>query len=309
MAGGTGVAGSASAATVDPAAAASPAVLPAAPGVPNPPTVIYQEDFQNAPITGATRIAEYTSATGVTYTADPIYLSAPACNGVVFGRSATNAALGAVSFCSSSWWPAARTIPYGMGLYRGMATPNDNLAVAEQTGGSGVGPFVGVMLEASGIPTGITGTGGRFVTFSLDVGNLCANNAQALDRFYLLDGATAIPLNSTDYNICADPSRQTFAVDGRTVTVGTFTGNQAALVTSPTIGFRLSNQQPSGSGNDQAFDNFRILDATPQLDKSFDTMDPVTGEARVTFTVTNTTDLGTKAGWSATDELPAGLVV
>ena len=290
-------------------ATALPALRPAVAGIPDAPTVIYQEDFQNAPLTGATRIADYVSTTGVSYTASPIYLNTAACNGAVFGRAATNAALGAIGFCAASWWPSARAIPYGMGQFRGMATPNDNLAVAEQTGGGGGGPYTGVMLEGTGIPTGVTAGGGRYVTFSLDVGNLCANNAQALDRFYLLDGPTAILLNTTDYNVCADPSRQTFAVDGRTVSVATFTGNQAYFVTSPTIGFRLTNQQGSGSGNDQAFDNFRILDATPQLDKSFAAMNPATGESRVTFTVTNTTDLGTKLGWSAAEELPAGLVI
>ncbi|MEP6479120.1 MAG: hypothetical protein ABJB03_06995 [Rhodoglobus sp.] len=304
--GGVGVAPAMAAAPVSSAMAVPTAVAVA--GVPDPATVIYDENFQNAPATGATRVANYVSTSGATYTASAVYTNASLCNGVIFGHQATNAALGAVSFCTSSWWPTARTIPAGMGLYRGMADPNQNLAVAEQTIGGGPS-YLGVMLEGTNIPTGAAPGAGRYLTFSLDVGNLCTANAQALDRFSLLDGASTIALNTTDYNLCTDPTRQTFTVDGRSITVATFTGNQAALVTSPTVGFRITNQQASGSGNDQAFDNFRILDATPQLDKSFGAMNPVTGESRLTFTVTNTAELGVKAGWSASDNLPAGLVV
>lgn len=285
------------------------ATVPGSPGTPQASTVIYSEDFQNAPPTGATNIAAYTSTTGATYTTDPVYQDASRCNGVIFGHQATDADLGSSGFCmpgGSSWWPTARTIPAAIGQYSGMADATTNLAVAEQTLG-GFTDYAGVMLEGSGINVGGTG---RFVTFSLDVGNLCNIGIQALDRFYLMDGATPIPLNATDYNICADPNRQTFTVDGNVVSVGTFTGNQAALVTSPTVGFRVTNQQPSGSGNDQAFDNFKILDVTPQLDKAFSPASvPVGGTSALTLTVTNTSELAAKNGWSFTDALPAGLTV
>ena len=279
---------------------------PGSPGTPGAPSLIYEEDFQNAPVTGATNIAAYTSTSGATYTADPVYQNAQQCNGTIFGHQATDAALGAAQFCAASWWPTARTIPAAIGQYAGMADPNTNLAVAEQTSGGSTN-YTGVMLQGSGI--NVAGSG-RFVTFSLDVGNLCNIGIQALDRFYLMDGATPIALNATDYNICADPNRQTYTVDGNVVSVGTFTGNQAALVTSPTVGFRVTNQQPSGSGNDQAFDNFKILDVTPQLDKSFSPASvPVGGTSALTLTVTNTSELAAKNGWSFTDALPAGLTV
>ncbi|MBT2534412.1 DUF11 domain-containing protein [Arthrobacter sp. ISL-48] len=279
---------------------------PGTPGTPGAPSLIYSEDFQNAPVTGATNIAAYTSTTGATYTASPVYQSAQQCNGTIFGHQATNAALATAQFCSSSWWPTARTVPAAIGQHAGMADPNTNLAVAEQTSGGSTN-YTGVMLEGSGI--NVAGTG-RFVTFSLDVGNLCNIGLQALDRFYLMDGATPIALNATDYNICADPNRETFTVDGNVVSVGTFTGNRAALVTNPTVGFRVTNQQPSGAGNDQAFDNFKILDVTPQLDKSFSPASlPVGAKSTLTLTVTNTDELAAKNGWSFTDALPAGLTV
>ncbi|WP_284254231.1 DUF7507 domain-containing protein [Pseudolysinimonas kribbensis] len=282
---------------------------PGNPGVPSDGTLVYQEDFQNAPVAGATRIAGYTSSSGATYTADPVYQNTTLCNGLIFGHQATNAALGAQSFCgaSSGWWPSARTIPSGIGLYNGMTDPTQNLAVADQTVGGTSNNYTGTMLQGNGITVP---TSGRFLTFSVQVGNLCSTGVQALDRFYLLDGGSAIPLNTTDYNICADPNRRSFAVDAATVTVGTFTGNQSALVTSSTIGFRLTNQQPSGSGNDQAFDNFKILDVTPQLDKAFSpAIVPTGGASALTFTVTNTSELAAKNGWSFTDALPSGLRV
>ncbi|MBT2534184.1 hypothetical protein J7E83_19050 [Arthrobacter sp. ISL-48] len=279
---------------------------PGTPGTPGAPSLIYQEDFQNAPLTGATNIAAYTSTTGATYTMDSVYQNASRCNGVIFGHQATDAALGAAQFCAASWWPTARTVPAAIGQHAGMADPNTNLAVAEQTAG-GFNDYTGVMMEGSGINVGGTG---RFVTFSLDVGNLCNIGVQALDRFYVINGTTPIALNATDYNICADPNRQTYTVDGNVVSVGTFTGNQAALVTNPTVGFRVTNQQPNGSGNDQAFDNFKILDVTPQLDKSFSPASvPVGSTSTLTLTVTNTSELGAKNGWSFTDALPTGLTV
>lgn len=285
------------------------ATVPGSPGTPQASTVIYSEDFQNAPLTGATNITAYTSTAGASYTTNPVYQDASRCNGVIFGHQATDAALGASGFCmpgQSGWWPTARTVPAAIGQYTGMADPTTNLAVAEQTRG-GFNDYAAVMLEGSGINVGGTN---RFVTFSMDVGNLCNIGIQALDRFYLMDGAIPIALNATDYNICADPNRQTFTVDGNVVSVGTFTGNQAALVTNPTVGFRVTNQQPNGSGNDQAFDNFKILDVTPQLDKSFSPASvPVGASSTLTLTVTNTDELAAKNGWSFTDTLPAGLTV
>ncbi|WP_309103001.1 LPXTG cell wall anchor domain-containing protein [Microbacterium sp.] len=291
-------------------AAAPASAAPGSPGTPQPGTLIYTEDFQNSPITGATRIGDYVSASGARYTADPVYTNTNLCNGLIFGHGATNTALGAANFCgtATSWWPNARKLPAAMGIYAGMAAADQNLAVAAQTVGGTSNNYAGIMLQGSGIPVA---SGGRFVTFSLDVANFCGSGAaQAQDRFYLMDGATPIALNTTDYNICADPDADSFVVDGTPITVGTFTGNQAALITSPSIGFRLENRQPSGSGNDQAFDNFRVLDVTPQLDKSFTpAVAPTGGTSTLTFTVTNTSELAAKNGWSFTDSLPTGLSI
>lgn len=57
-------------------------------------------------------------------------------------------------------------------------------------------------------------------------------------------------------------------------------------------------------------DNIRLLDATPQLDKSFaDDLVGIGASTTLTFTITNTTELAAKPGWSFTDALPAGLTI
>ncbi len=287
---------------VAPVAPSALALRTATPGVPEAPVVLYEEDFQNSPVTGATRVDAYSSSTGVEYTADPHFLEPANCNGLIFGALATNAALS--GFCTSSWWTAARAFPHVIGQYRGLADPNQNLSVAEQTRGGTNG--AGTMLETlSDIPLKATG---RYVTFSLDVAVICSG-AVPIDQFFLLDGSNAVALNSTGYNACTDPTSSRYTRSGLTLAVNTFTGNQSVLMTGSTVGFRLSNQQPSGGGNDQAFDNFRILDVTPRLDKAFAPMNPVTGTSRLTFTVTNSADLASKLDWSAIDTLAPGLVV
>ena len=76
------------------------------------------------------------------------------------------------------------------------------------------------------------------------------------------------------------------------------------------LGLEIHNLVATTTGNDIAFDLPAIQDATPHLFKSFV---PSTVEAgtpsTLMITVTNTTDLLAKQGWSFTDSLPDGLVV
>ncbi|MEH3033901.1 MAG: hypothetical protein PGN07_07635 [Aeromicrobium erythreum] len=78
------------------------------------------------------------------------------------------------------------------------------------------------------------------------------------------------------------------------------------------VGIVVRNVSGRGDGNDYAFDDIRVLDVTPQLDKKFikpggtlrpgDTVD-------LELTVTNTSELGVKTGWEFTDALSKGLKV
>ena len=72
----------------------------------------------------------------------------------------------------------------------------------------------------------------------------------------------------------------------------------------------MRNGQTSEDGNDASFDNVEVLDASPQLDKSFSpAVLNVGAPSQLTFTITNTSELAAKDGWAFTDTLPSGLVV
>lgn len=71
-----------------------------------------------------------------------------------------------------------------------------------------------------------------------------------------------------------------------------------------------NTDQPYGAGNDFGIDNLELKSLTPHVTRSFQ---PESGtvfdfsEKTVSYTITNTTDLLAKDGWSFTDTLPDGL--
>ncbi|GAB2461722.1 DUF7507 domain-containing protein [Xylanimonas ulmi] len=74
------------------------------------------------------------------------------------------------------------------------------------------------------------------------------------------------------------------------------------------VGLRIANATAYSSGNDGAFDLPTILDVTPRIDAQFGHDEIVLGEtSTLTFTITNTSDLQAKTGWSFADALPAGV--
>jgi len=91
---------------------------------------------------------------------------------------------------------------------------------------------------------------------------------------------------------------------------GRITSERSVLFSGSPLGVRLRNGQASGNGNDHAFDNILVSDASPQLDKAFGAASITRGDATsLTFTVTNTAELVAKNGWSFADTLPATLRV
>lgn len=77
------------------------------------------------------------------------------------------------------------------------------------------------------------------------------------------------------------------SLPAKAVNVGTYTSNGSLLFNGSTLGIRMQNANGSGVGNDAAFDNIRILDVTPQLDKAFTPTSVKTGgTSTLTFTVT-----------------------
>jgi uncharacterized repeat protein (TIGR01451 family) len=287
------------------------AAAPGSPGVPQAPGVVYAEDFENG--VGATPIllTGYTGASGETYSADPQWLTA--CNGAIVEGASPNGGQAASGCASAGSYGSVRQLAYALGAHRGWANPMLNHAVTAYTESPNPGVDRIQFQTASTIPLV---TSGRFVTFSVDASEANCHANHALFKFYLLDGTTQIPTFTTPIDPCTAPGGALINVPAigsagaTSFRTGTYAGNSAVLFTGSQLGIRMRNGQGSATGNDAAFDNIRVLDVTPQLDKSFSPGSADVGQpAALTFTITNTSELAAKNGWSFTDSLPAGLVV
>jgi uncharacterized repeat protein (TIGR01451 family) len=294
---------------------AVPSAAHAAPGVPQPPTTVYSEDFQNG--SGPTELESYASTSGASYTADSYWLNQRRCNGFILSNG--DAYPGA-TYCNSSstFWGVVRTQAYVLGLLNTPQNPTTNRAVssystgaadnASNTAADGAIPTL-IEFGTAGQVT-LPSASGRFVTFSVDaVGTNCGT--PPLLRFYVRNAAgVETAVSSSAIDPCNDPRKQTIVISGRSYSYGSFPANSSVLLTGSSLGVVMRNERNTTSGNDGAFDNIRILDVTPTLDKSFSPSTLEVGQSStLTFTITNTSDLAAKNGWSFTDALPAGLVM
>lgn len=282
-------------------------VGPAAAGaaVPAAPTTIFSENFENVadPVI-AESVSSYMGAvpTSMTYTAHPTWINAAACNGVIAAYNTTNSN----GHCTNGaiYNVYARGGARAIGSVFGGA--DDNHALTEATiSGTVAAPTPAATLQ-TGDPIALPGPN-RFVAFSVDVAVTGCNGAQPLLRFFLLDGANEIPLNVI--NPCTAPGGQavTAATPSGTATwrVGRYATNSAVLFPGAEIKLKITNDQTAGGGNDYVIDNVQVLDATPALDKAFSPASVTTGDpSTLTFTITNTSELGAKSGWSFNDNLP-----
>ncbi|WP_018681205.1 choice-of-anchor P family protein [Actinokineospora enzanensis] len=266
------------------------------PGVPHAPVTVFAEDFENGLGVPATLLPDYTGAPPLaeTYAADPAWLHF--CNGFLITRDTPNPP---GSGCGSGPWANLQAMSAALGQWSG-GDPDTNHAVTAYTDGANPGPDKVQLETRTPIPLPATN---RFLAFSVDGAerNCFANHARF--AFYLLDGDTPIATFDHPIEPCAAPQQ----VIGGTA-VGTYHSDAPVLVNSSAVGIRLVNQQASGVGNDAAFDNVRILDVTPQLDVVAPAANVTVGTATtLTYTVTNTSELTAKAGWSFGGSLPAGL--
>ncbi|MFJ3784782.1 choice-of-anchor P family protein [Streptomyces sp. NPDC090093] len=265
--------------------------------VPRAATVLFEEGFENAP--GAPRLlTSYTGAPPLaeTYTADPAWLTA--CNGWLVS-AADPATAPAGSGCGTSW-PSQQAMASALAEWAG-GDPAANHAVTAYTAGN---PGAGKTQLETVQPVPVAATD-RFLTFSVDAAAVNCFAAHPLLEFSLLDGERAVPAFTDPIDTCTDADK----VTANGTHVGTYAGDDAVLFSGPSVGVRMVNAQASGTGNDGAIDNLRILDATPRLSTAFDP-DPVGvgGSTTLTFTVTNTSEKAAKRGWSFTEQLPSGLV-
>ncbi|WP_309108259.1 hypothetical protein [Arthrobacter sp.] len=301
---------------VAPAAHAAPGT----PGVPGDPVVLFIEDFENRAPGSNIRLDAYTGTTGQEYSADPYWLSGPACNGMVVDFttphngtdcSAIKPELAADSF------QATKDLVNVLGVVGGSETPATNSGVSAYTEGDG--PANAVEFQTV-TPITFPAATGRFVTFGVDAAALnCREDFVRADAetdpllaFHLKDSTGEHPVSNEPIDVCADgtPHFIDRPSSNNTARAGSYVADGSVLLTGDSFGIVLRNVLGNWMGNDHAFDNITVLDVTPQLDKSFSPVDvPLNGTSTLTFTVTNTSELGAKNGWSFTDNLPAGLTL
>ena len=313
-------------------AAVGGAVLTATPaqavaGTPAAPTVIYQENFENRPAASNLLLNQYIGATGTTYTSDPYWTSREACNGFIIDYSSPKQPADCTGVngrvypsgpiaddTAEHWYDALTALPYALGVIAGSSNPATNAAVSAFTTGSGPNNAIEFQTQA---PISLPAATGRFVTFSVDVAESSCGSADHPQLMFYLRNSAGVdtPVTTNPITPCGDPRTQTFNVTTpggqvRTVSAGSFASDSSTLFTGSSLGIVMRNQDGQEIGNDAAFDNIKVLDVTPTLDKSFSPASvPVGGTSTLTFTVTNTSELGAKAGWAFTDSLPTGLTV
>jgi uncharacterized repeat protein (TIGR01451 family) len=287
------------------ATSAGPAGMPTIPGTPK---VLFYENFEN--VTGSNPVA-LTSYTGglstffEKYTADPYWLSGADCNGYIVSGSTLDIPLCTGTAPNSE----IRAIAYALGF--GLAT---NHSVAEHSHRASVRPGASLVEIASltPIPPIPAIAANRFITFSLDAASINCTSNHAKLAVFQVDGTVATPAYVAPIDPCSDPRSSVLAgPPGSTLQImGGHYFSDKSLLNAKSCAFQIRNDQIESVGNDHGFDNIRCWDTTPQLDKSFSPVSVQAGStATLTFTITNTSELGAKTGWKFTDSLPPGLTV
>lgn len=328
----------------------SPAgAVPGTPGVPQAPSLVFDEQFENnlagVPISA---LENYVGVQGQTTTnVNPYWLRHDQCNGVINSYAGLVNASDYNGWCGDANGPNqirdmqtnARRLADVLGQVQagvvgstssaspvnGSTTATQaNHAVTEWTSRVS-GPNNAVVYQTT--PIAISASSSRFYLTSIDVAETSCtyNNGSGnsrLDFFFLLNG-TPVPITSAPIRACTDsrarfftsplPANGQWGSGGNHARAGRFYTDSSSLLTPAQISsfaIRLTDQTGTSEGNDFGFDNIRVYDATPQLDKAFSPqIAPYGGVSTLTLTVTNTTDLARKAGWAFTDNLPAGLKV
>lgn len=279
------------AAVVIPLAGGSPATAaPGSPTVPQPGDVVFTENFENGLASGqVTTLLDYAGATGMTYTAEGEWALPTAWNGIVLDPTSTDPDIAATG--AAGGYAQMRALAQSLGGLNGGG--NGNHAVTAYTAGDPGPDLIEFATEGPIAPT--SPVSNRFLTFSVNVASINCFATDPLFNFFFDDGTTEIPLNDDVINACANgDGASTFIADAPVL--WTAAANPSVV---------LRNANGSGGGNDHAYDDIRVLDVSPQLDKQFVPAVTSAGStARVRFTVTNTDELAAKPGWSFTDGLP-----
>ncbi|MGN6696350.1 MAG: DUF7507 domain-containing protein, partial [Aquihabitans sp.] len=284
------------------------AAAPGTPGVPGAPIPVFSEDFENGMGLTPTILTAYAGDAGNTYGAAAPWLRA--CNGVIVSQPMPDSQLPATG-CNLKTaaqnleaYRVLRTMAGFLGDLNG--TGPDNHLVSAYTDGQNPGANQIEFQTTSPIvfPSALTS---RYLTFSVNAIATSCWASGPLYNFSLVNGAgIEVPVAGT-IDVCGSgtpvPSDPLFKY-------GTYTSQGSALFSGTQLGVIMRNANGSGSGNDAAFDDIRVLDVTPQLDKQFDPPIIRSGQtSTLTLTITNTSELGAKTDWGFTDNLPSNVVL
>lgn len=291
--------------------------VPGAPGQTFPPEVVFEEDFEHQLADEPIKLPNYLGVTGMSYWANQAWLQS--CNGIILRYTSPDAAQSgaAVNNCApTSTTPVNNAIAYdnirrlawALGVRSGNETSNHVVSAYTQAN-----PGANRVQFATVNPITLPTATGRFLTFSVDTAavNCWRSGPEYVFSLQHSDGSeTQIGdvVNACVGGTSMTPPALRGTVDE--VYLTSLSSNGSFLFDGSTLGIVMRNANGSGAGNDAAFDNIRILDVTPQLDKSFAPSSvSVGGTTTLTFTVTGA-DTGTGvSGWQFTDTLPDGLSV
>src|SRR6185437_13255898 len=291
------------------------ATTPGHPGTPQAGTEVYQETFTNGYSGAAVGIQNYTgsaTADNEPYTADPYWQAGTDCNGWILNAStpqpASDPCVAGGNINGLTAWQNLQNLVGVLGQADGIGA--NNFAVSEQTGGSSPGgPSAAPGAELETTTDKVPMVAGHFYDISAYFGVIAyfgttGANCDGSDpnlTFSLLSSTSGAQAIGSGLDPCTAPGATLYTVPG---------GQQyaaAQLISNAyrwpagagsTAGVELYNANDAGGGNDSAFSDPQVVDVTPQLDKSFfpSTID-LGHTSTLTFTVTNTSELGAKDGW------------
>jgi len=284
------------------AAFAAPAAL-ATPGVPDAPIALFNEDFENTGTTPVTIELYNGIPSGADYAADSSWEgSVASCNGLVVSFA------GAGAGCAAPGDANEQLLAQKLGILNGAEDPDANHAVGENTDADPVAANGDIELEITE-GTELTDGPGHFLVAGVDVAALdCAGAAPGAFSFVLINGEVGPPdvhpLSPLPQDPCIAATDLGDGVTGRRLY-----STLSVLSDFVSTGYELHNVTNGGNGW-HALDNLLIADADPSLDQAFAGPTATLGsEATLTITITNTTELASKQGWSFSGTLPAGLTV
>lgn len=275
------------------------------------PAIVFEEDFENTIDGDNILLSEYRGAAGETYTADPYWIDRVQCNGFIVDETSSASAGDCTGHpgTSATAFERLRGLAHVLGLVDAAPAPDRNGVAASYTQSVGTVPTNAMQFRSS--PLTLPNADGRFLTFSVDAGATNCFAAQPKLRFsFMADEGTEVPVGAAAINPCDDERSRQYSVGGARYDAGSFVADAAVLFEGSSLQVVMRNETGSGSGNDGAYDNIRVLDATPRLEKSFSPDRVRAGESStLTLTVSNTAERAEKRGWAFTDTLPDGLVI